>query len=102
MLAPLSALFLLVRVFYFRATLPAQIGVLVGCALPPSGSSVMASTFVPFGKSGGVAISSSNFPSAFGRRVKEGTALAPGTFGISRNKAESGASIVWATTKIAV
>jgi acyl-CoA hydrolase len=66
-------------------TAPTQIGVVVGCRLPPSGSSVIARFFVFSGESGGLATSKSNFPSASGRRVSEGTGLAPGAFGISHS-----------------
>ena len=71
--------------FYLPATAPTQIGVVVGCGLPPAGSSVMAKALVPFGESGGFATSRSNVPSASGRSVIEGIGLAPGALGISHN-----------------
>jgi len=71
--------------FYFPVTAPTQMGVVVGCELPPSGSSVMAKAFVVLGESGGLATSSSNVPLVFGRSVSDGTGFAPGAFGINHN-----------------
>src|SRR5438067_11611225 len=75
-----AGLFLLLD-FYLPATAPTQIGVLVGCGLPPAGSSVMAKALVPLGESGGFATSRSNVPSASGRSVIEGIGFAPGAMG---------------------
>src|SRR6266403_2933199 len=71
--------------FYFAPTAPTQIGVVVGCGLPPSGSSVIAKALVAPGESGGFATSKSKFPSAVGRNVDDGNGFAPDALGINHN-----------------
>src|SRR5438270_7901470 len=65
-------------------TPPTHIGVLVGCELPPMGSSVTASACVSDIASGGFSIIAVNLPSASGQKVMEGIAL-PDFFDISQS-----------------
>ena len=64
---------------------PTQIGVLVGCALPPAGSSVTARALVCAITSGGLSTIIPIFPWASGANVCEGIGFPPGAFGINHN-----------------
>ena len=64
---------------------PTHFGVVVGAALPPAGSSVMASALVSLLAPGGLETRITKFPLTSGRTVTEGIGLPPGVYGISHN-----------------
>src|ERR1700686_1532380 len=64
---------------------PTHFGVVVGAALPPAGSSVMASALVLPLVSGGLETRITKFPLESGRTVMDGIGLLPGAFGINHN-----------------
>src|SRR3981189_281020 len=64
---------------------PIHFGELVGAALPPAGSSVMASALVSLPATGGLVTKITKFPLASGRTVMADIGLPPCAFGISHN-----------------
>src|ERR1700722_1131068 len=64
---------------------PTHFGVVVGAALPPAGSSVMASALVSLPAAGGLETQTTKFPLASARTIMDGIGLPPGAFGISHN-----------------
>ena len=64
---------------------PTHFGVVVGAALPPAGSSVMASALVLLLAAGGLETKITKLPLASGRTVMDGIGLPPGAFGINHN-----------------